>query len=140
MSYRFSDPGRYRVSLTAINCYGTSTTHRYAEIIEAPVENFVIGAAISQAGANDTHWETDLRFYNPCGELLDVRIEYLPENTDNTGAELIFREFQLQANETRTFADIIEAIPGLDQSGLGLGADRVRQRQWLQGAVGVADL
>ena len=102
MSYRFSDPGRYRVSLTAINCYGTSTTHRYVEIIEAPVENFVIGAAISQAGANNTQWETDLRFYNPCGELLDVRIEYLPENTDNAGAELFFREFQLQANETRT--------------------------------------
>ena len=53
-SYRFSDPGRYRVSLTAINCYGTSTTHRYVNIIEAPVENFVIGAAISQGGANNT--------------------------------------------------------------------------------------
>ncbi len=112
-SYRFSDPGRYRVSLTAINCFGTSTTHRYVEIVEAPVESFVIGAAISQGGANNTQWETDLRFFNPCGELLDVRIEYLPENTDNAGAELFSREFQLQPNETRTFDHITEAIPGL---------------------------
>jgi hypothetical protein len=114
ISYLFSDAGRYRTSLTAINCFGSSTTHRYVEIIEAPVENFVIGAAISQAGANNTQWETDLRFYNPCGELLDVRIEYLPENTDNAGAELFFREFQLQPNETRTFAHITEAIPALE--------------------------
>jgi len=113
MSYRFNDPGRYRVSLTAINCYGTNSTHRYVEIIESPVKEFVIGAAISQTGANDTTWETDLRFYNPCGELLDVRIEYLPENTNNVGADLFFREFQLQQNETRTFEDITEAIPGL---------------------------
>ncbi|MCW8985776.1 MAG: BACON domain-containing carbohydrate-binding protein [Thermoanaerobaculales bacterium] len=112
-SYLFREPGRYRVSMTATNCAGSNSTYNYIAVEDAPVENFVIGAAISQAGANDTQWETDLRFFNPCGELLDVRIEYLPENTDNAGAELFFREFQLQANETRTFADIIEAIPGL---------------------------
>ncbi|MBD3852290.1 MAG: PKD domain-containing protein, partial [Acidobacteria bacterium] len=112
-SHIFKEPGRYRVSMTATNCAGSNSTLDYFLVEEAPIEEFVIGAAISQAGANDTFWETDLRFYNPCGELLDVRIEYLPENTDNAGAELFFREFQLQANETRTFADIIEAIPGL---------------------------
>jgi len=112
-SHTFKEPGRYRVSMTATNCAGSTSTVDYILVEDAPIEEFVIGAAISQAGANDTFWETDLRFYNPCGELLDVRIEYLPENTDNAGAELFFREFQLLANETRTFADIIEAIPGL---------------------------
>ena len=112
-SYRFNVPGRYRVILTAANCAGSNSTLGYITAEDQLIENFIIGAAISQAGANNTQWETDLRFYNPCGELLDVRIEYLPENTDNAGTELFFREFQLQANETRTFADIIEAIPGL---------------------------
>ena len=114
MSYRFSDPGRYRVSLTAINCYGTSTTHRYLEIIDSPVEDFVVGAAVSSLnGAYDTLWETDLRFFNPCNENLDVRIEYLPENEDNAGAELDSSEFQLLPNQTRVFDLITDAIPAL---------------------------
>ncbi len=44
-------------------------------------------------------------------------------------------------NETRIFADIIEAIPGLAGDELyGFGAHRVVERQRLQGAVGLADL
>ncbi len=113
-SHVFRDPGRYRVSLTAINCFGSDSTLDYVTVEDAPVEDFVVGAAVSLDGANDTHWESDLRFFNPCGEDLAVRIEYQPENTDNTGADLVFREFGLGPDETRVFADITEAIPGLE--------------------------
>jgi len=108
------EPGLHRVSLTASNCYGSDSTLDYVTVEEAPVEDFVVGAALSLDGAYDTRWESDFRFYNPCGEDLDVRIEYQPENTDNTGADLVFREFGLGPDETRIFADITEAIPGLE--------------------------
>jgi len=113
-SHVFAEPGLYRVSLTASNCFGSDSTLDYVMVDEAPVEDFVVGAAVSLDGAHDTRWESDLRFYNPCGEDLDVRIEYQPENTDNTGADLVFREFALGPDETRIFADITEAIPGLE--------------------------
>jgi len=109
-SYRFPDPGRYRVSLTAINCYGTSTTHRYVEIIEAPVENFVIGAAISQAGANNTRWETDFRFFNPCDEFLDVSLVYQPDNQNNSAKLLSAYPFTLGPNETIVFPNAREVV------------------------------
>jgi hypothetical protein len=111
--YQFKEAGTYRVSLTASNCAGSSETWKIVEVTGAPVEDFVVGAAVSLAGANETQWETDFRFYNPCGEPLDVRIEYEPENRNNTDIPLVFREFQLAADETRLFADIVEAIPGL---------------------------
>jgi hypothetical protein len=80
------------------------------------VEDFVVGAAVSNlSGANDTNWETDLRFYNPCDEDLSVRIEYQPENTNNAGEQLVFREFELLPNETRLFSHVTEAIPGLGE-------------------------
>jgi PKD repeat protein len=113
-SHVFADPGLHRVSLTASNCFGSDSTLDYITVEEAPVEDFVVGAAVSLDGAYDTRWESDLRFYNPCGENLDVRIEYEPENTDNTGADLVFREFALGPDETRVFADITEAIPALE--------------------------
>ncbi len=114
MSYRFSDPGRYRVSLTAINCFGTSTSHRFVQILEAPVEDFVVGAAVSSLnGAYDTLWQTDLRFFNPCNENLDVRIEYQPENKNNVGVELVSSEFQLLPSQTQVFDLITDAIPAL---------------------------
>jgi len=113
-SHAFAEPGRYRVSLTASNCFGSDSTLDYVTVEEAPVEDFVVAAAVSLDGADNTHWESDFRFFNPCGEDLDVRIEYQPENTDNTGADLVFREFSLGADETRVFADITEAIPALE--------------------------
>ncbi len=48
-----------------------------------------------------------------CTDDLDVRIEYQPEGTNNSDSELVFREFLLRPAETRVFASIIEAIPGL---------------------------
>jgi hypothetical protein len=112
-SYTFKDPGTYVVRLIATNCVGSSEDAKTITVTSSPVEDFVVGAAVSLAGANQTQWETDFRFFNPCGEPLDVRIEYEPENTNNTGAQLVFREFQLVADETRLFSDIVEAIPGL---------------------------
>ena len=118
-SFRFDELGYYEVILRAANCFGYDTMLKYIRVEEALVEDFVIGAAVSSlTGANDTHWESDLRFYNPCNEDLDVRIEYQPENTHNTGVELVFREFQLVANETRVFSHITEAIPGLSDDPL----------------------
>jgi hypothetical protein len=114
-SFRFEMVGLYQVTLVAGNCFGQDTTLQYIRIEEAPIEDFVVGAAVSVAGANDTHWESDFRFYNPCAGDLAVRIEYQPENTNNYGAELVFREFQLVPNETRVFSHITEAIPGLGE-------------------------
>jgi len=111
--YQFNEAGTYRVSLNASNCAGSSETWKIVEVTGAPIEDFVVGAAVSLAGMN-AQWETDFRFYNPCGEPLDVRIEYEPEGTNNTDQQLVFREFELAANETRLFADIVEAIPGLE--------------------------
>jgi len=113
-SHIFNDVGLHRVSLNASNCSGSDSTVDYITVEEALVEDFVVGAAVSLDGAYDTRWESDFRFFNPCGEDLDVRIEYQPGDTNNTGADLVFREFGLGANETRIFADITEAIPGLE--------------------------
>jgi len=110
MSYRFSDPGRYRVSLTAINCFGTSTTHRYVEIIEAPVENFVVASAISSGGANGTQWESDFRFFNPCDETLDVSLVYQPDNENNSAKQLSSYPFALDPNETIVFPNAREVV------------------------------
>jgi len=118
-SFRFEEPGLYQARLIATNCFGFDYSVDFVRVEEALVEDFVVGAAVSSlTGANDTHWESDLRFYNPCDENLDVRIEYQPENTNNAGVELVFREFQLVPNETRVFGHITEAIPGLSDDPL----------------------
>ena len=111
--YAFEAPGTYVVSLVASNCVGSSEDSMVINVTDSPIEDFVVGAAVSLAGANETQWETDFRFYNPCGEPLAVRIEYEPEGTNNTDQQLMFREFELAVNETRLFADIVEAIPRL---------------------------
>jgi hypothetical protein len=112
-SYAFEAPGTYVVGLVASNCVGSSENSMVITVTDSPIEDFVVGAAVRLTGVNDTHWETDLRFHNPCGELLDVRIEYEPEGENNSTTNLEYREFQLQPDETRIFADITEAIPGL---------------------------
>jgi PKD repeat protein len=111
--YTFTEPGEYKVSLVAGNCVGSSEESTTLTVVESPIEDFVVGAAVKVSGANDTRWETDLRFHNPCGEPLGVRIEFEPEARINSGANLVFREFELAADQTRIFADITEAIPGL---------------------------
>ena len=112
-SHAFADPGMYRITLVASNCVGSTEYSKTLTVVDSPIEDFVVGAAVSLAGANETQWESDFRFYNPCDEPLDVRIDYEPEGTNNTDLPLVFREFQLAADETRVFADIVEAIPGL---------------------------
>ena len=112
-SHVFKDAGIYSVALVASNCAGSTEYSKSLTVTDSPVEDFVVGAAVSLAGANETQWESDFRFFNPCGETLDVRIEYEPEGTNNTGASLVFREFQLAADQTQLFAGIVEAIPGL---------------------------
>jgi hypothetical protein len=114
ISFRFDEPGLYRVTLKASNCFGYDTVSNDIRVEEALVEDFVVGAAVSSLnGAYDTLWETDLRFYNPCNENLDVRIEYQPENENNAGAVLFSNEFQLLPNQTRVFDLITDAIPAL---------------------------
>ncbi|HSO23964.1 MAG TPA: PKD domain-containing protein, partial [Chondromyces sp.] len=112
-SYAFEAPGTYVVGLVASNCVGSTENSTVITVTDSPIEDFVVGAAVRLTGVNDTHWETDLRFHNPCGEPLDVLIEYEPEGENNSTANLVFREFQLQPNATRIFGDITEAIPGL---------------------------
>jgi PKD repeat protein len=112
-SFVFRDPGLFQVSLIASNCFGSDAKVEYVSVEEALVEDFVVAAAVSLPGLNLTQWESDFRFFNPCDDQLDVRIEYQPEDVNNAGVELIFREFQLEAGETRLFGDITDAIPGL---------------------------
>ena len=81
----------------------------------------VIPAVLSMAGAQGTQWESDTRFFNPCGEDLQVRLEFQPENTDNAGATLVFNEFSLLPNETRVFNGLFDTIPDLG-SGEATGA------------------
>jgi formylglycine-generating enzyme required for sulfatase activity len=89
------------------------------------VEYFIIPAAASLAGAYDTQWESDFRFFNPCGEDLDVRLEFLPENTDNVGETLASREFLLLPDETTVFNGLAEVFPGLGNGRLS-GSVRVQ--------------
>jgi hypothetical protein len=112
-SFVFPEPGTYRVELEAGNCYGSNTFSQTYEVLELLASDVVVGAAVSAGGANETVWESDFRFFNPCGEPLDVRIEFQPEDTHNTGAQLVFREGQMAPNQTVIFSNIAEAIPGL---------------------------
>ena len=116
--YVFESAGVYQVVLEASNCMGSSEYGKGVTVVDSPIEDWVFGATVSLAGANETQWESDLRFFNPCAEPLDVRIEYEPEGENNTEAELVFREFLLQADQTRVFANIIEAIPSLAEEEL----------------------
>ena len=90
------------------------TTDSLALAVSGSGGEVVIPAAISLAGAYETQWESDFRFFNPCGENLDVRIEFQPENTNNAGATLVSREFQLLPNETVVFNGIFDTIPDLE--------------------------
>jgi len=117
-SYAFKEPGVYIVELDASNCAGSDSRTRSLEVQQAVVNDFFVGAAVKLKGVNDTSWESDFRFHNPCGESLDVRIEYQPEGSNNSGGGLKYREFTLDVDETRVFADIIEAIPDLEDEEL----------------------
>ncbi|MEJ2188721.1 MAG: BACON domain-containing carbohydrate-binding protein [Acidobacteriota bacterium] len=112
-TYSFEEPGIYAVELKASNCMGSDTRVKTLEVKEAVVNDFVVGAAVKLKGVNDTTWQSDFRFFNPCGEPLDVRIEYQPAGTNNSGGGLKFREFTLDEDETKVFSDITEAIPDL---------------------------
>jgi len=85
-SHKFKEPGFYLVQFEAINCVGSGFFSRFLEIQVSPVEDFVVPSAVKNEGANNTAWQSDFRFFNPCGEDLDVRIEYQPEGVNNTGA------------------------------------------------------
>jgi hypothetical protein len=112
-NYKFVEPGLYLIELAASNCAGTDTYTRSLNVVLSPITDFVLGAAVRLDGAYETRWETDFRFFNPCDDWMDVRIEYMPEGTNNSGEELVFREFSLAAAETKVFANIVEAIPDL---------------------------
>ena len=42
------------------------SAHKSLQVVEATPKALVIPAAISQAGAYGTQWESDFRFFNPC--------------------------------------------------------------------------
>ncbi len=84
-----------------------------AGLNSASTGEVVIPAAISAPGAYGTQWESDSRFFNPCGEDLDVRLEFQPDNIDNAGEGLVSNEFWLLPNETRVFNGLFDTFPGL---------------------------
>ena len=65
IDFTFNETGRYRVRLTATNCVGSDYEIEYIDVLEAPVENFVVASAISSGGATAPRWESDFRFFNP---------------------------------------------------------------------------
>jgi len=113
-SHTFGVPGVYMVELIVSNCLGSDTITKTLEIIDAQIEDSVFPAAVSLEGAFGTQWESDFRFFNPCDDLMSVRIEFLPEGTNNSGADLAFQGFTLDSGETRVFSSIFEAIPILE--------------------------
>lgn len=115
LQYIFHRPGIYSVTLEASNCIGSDSTTKTIEVLASPVNRSVIPAAVDLPGANDTLWVSDFRFFNPCGEPLEVRFGFEPEGTNNTDAEIMSGVFQLGADETVIFQNIREAIPGLEE-------------------------
>lgn len=110
-SFTFELAGSYRVLLTASNCYGSDYSIDHVRVLEMPVEDFVVGAAVKAAGANNTQWETDLRFFNPCGEPLDVTVTFEPEGSNNTEKALAVSSYPLRVNETRVFSNLEKLFP-----------------------------
>jgi hypothetical protein len=47
-------------------------------------KEWIIPAASHAPGAANTNWRTDLRIVNPAGSAADVRIDLLPQGSDNT--------------------------------------------------------
>jgi PKD repeat protein len=111
--YVFDSLGLYLVELVVSNCLGYDIVTESLEVVEAQFRDVVFPAAVSLEGALGTQWESDFRFFNPCLDLMDVRIEFQPEGRNNAGADLSFREFTLDAAETKVFSGVFEAIPGL---------------------------
>jgi hypothetical protein len=123
--FRFDDPGVYQVTLVASNCLGPDTTVQYVTVGEALVEEFVVGAAVRAVGDAGTSWVSDFRFFNPCAEEIDVRIEYEPGETNNVGKALASSDFSLVPNETVKYSDVAEAIQSLDNEETLSGSLRV---------------
>jgi formylglycine-generating enzyme required for sulfatase activity len=73
----------------------------------------VIPAAASLAGAYDTQWESDFRFFNPCWYEVEVHIEFQPDNTDNVGATLVSRDLSISEKHTKVYFDIFDLLPDL---------------------------
>jgi PKD repeat protein len=114
-NFTFVLPGRYRVRLTASNCSGSDYEIEYIDVLEAPIENFVVASAISSPGANGTQWESDFRFFNPCDDSLDVSLVYQPDNVDNTAKQLSTYPFPLGPNETMVFPSVREVVDGYEE-------------------------
>jgi parallel beta-helix repeat protein len=93
--------------------------------VSSQAAEVVLPAAISQPGAYGAQWESDFRFFNPCGQDLDVDVEFQPENTDNVGVTLDSREFTLPANETAVYSDIFDLMPELEEGEVS-GSLRIR--------------
>jgi hypothetical protein len=73
----------------------------------------VIPAAISAPGAHGTQWESDFRFFNPCGSSLRVWLEFIPENVDAStipGGIRALGDFIIAPNETRVFNGIYNTV------------------------------
>jgi PKD repeat protein len=112
--FTFVLPGRYRVRLTASNCSGSDYEIEHIDVLEAPIENFVVASAISSAGANGTQWESDFRFFNPCDDELAVSLIYQPDNEDNTAKQLSTYPFPLAPSETIVFPSVREVVDGYE--------------------------
>ena len=115
-THTFRDPGFYEVEFIATNCTGSDIATQTLEIIDLiePVPDvFLVPSAVHTPGLNQTLWKTDLRVFNPGDHEVMVRIEYLPEDTNNTQGVISAIEFGLEPRGTRVYDDIINAIPGI---------------------------
>jgi len=118
-SHVFEAPGQYQVSLRASNCVGSDQTTQTLVVEEPPVPPviipgaYIVPSAVHAPGLNDTEWRTDIRVFNPMDEAMYLKIEYRPEDTDNTVVDSRTITIQLDSRGTFAYDDILQAIPGI---------------------------
>ncbi len=107
--------GDYQVELEVSNCGYSDSDNRYLNVLPGPPDDAVwlVPSAVHTPGLNQTLWKTDLRIFNPGDQTVDVMIETLPENTNNTQGVIHSMRFFLGAKQTRAIDDVVLQIPGI---------------------------
>jgi PKD repeat protein len=123
-THTFEDAGLYTVRLEVENCMGTDVEQTTLQVDEPPVvipTSFVVPSAVHTPGLNETLWRSDLRIFNPDVSTVTVDVEFQPENTDNVASVNHGIRISIPPNGTRSFGDILSAIPGIiiDDDGTG---------------------
>lgn len=123
-THSFDVPGLYFVRLEAANCAGSDVETGFLVVEEPPTsaEGWVVPSAVHAPGLNNTKWRTDLWIFNPRDSVLDLDVEFLPEDTDNWLVDHPTLSLQIPPQGTAALEDVLELIPGVivdDQAVIG---------------------